>query len=306
MTQEKSKIFISACTFRREQGLTDLLHSFRDIRVPDDCELTVIIVDNDVTNSSQAVFERETQDFPWPCRYVHEPEPGIPIARNRAITTAGQEGYLVFVDDDETVTEDWIVELWRVAKETQATFVQGPVRMLVDDTADNWWLRTLFFSQKSYVDGAKRTESWSNNVLVDLQFIAENNCRFEDRLRYDGGSDTLFFQDIVRCGGTGAFAANAWVCEVQPAGRLTWKWAVKRQFRYGSTRAMTVLLRKSRLEATLYCLVRGSAMAAVGIGCLATAVLRGRLGIANGVALLSRSAGILAGMVGRRTLEYAR
>lgn len=306
MPQDKAKIFITACTFRREQGLSDLLRSCRSIRVPDDCDLTFIIIDNDVTNSSQAVFEREIQDFPWPCRYVHEPEPGIPIARNRAISEAGEEGYLVFVDDDETVTEDWIVELWRVAKETGATFVQGPVRMLVDDTADTWWLRTLFFRQKSFADGAMRTESWTNNVLVDLAFVARKNCRFEDRLRYDGGTDTLFFQDIINCGGTGAFAANAWVCEVQPSNRLTWTWAVKRQYRYGTTRAMTVMLRRSRMEATLYCLLRGGAMATVGLGFLVTALLSGRRGIANGVALLSRSAGILAGMVGRRALEYAR
>lgn len=306
MTSLKTKIFVSACTFQRPDGLVDLIQSYRTLNVPSDIELAFIIVDNDVEPSSREVFEHATQNFPWPFHYVHEAEPGIPIARNRALQSAGNEGYLVFVDDDETVSQDWLVELWRVAKMTGATFVQGPVRMLVDDQSDNWWLHTLFFRQKNFADGAARTESWTNNVMVDLSFVDRTDCRFENRLRYDGGTDTLFFQDIVNAGGNGAYAANAWVCEVQPQNRLTWKWAINRQFRYGSTRAMTVLLRRPRWEAILYCLVRGGGMAVMGVGLLFTVILRGKLGLANGVALLSRSAGIFAGMVGRRTLEYAR
>ena len=306
MISAKTKVTVGACTFRRPDGLTDLIESYRSLNVPDEIELTFIVIDNDLTPSSYEVFEQITRDFPWPFRYVHEPEPGIPIARNRVVQEAGTEGYLIFVDDDETVTPNWLVELWRIEQETNATFVQGPVQMLVDNNEDEWWLKTLFFRQKEFADGASRIESWTNNVLVDLAFLTENDCRFENRLRYDGGTDTLFFQDIVNSGGSGAYAANAWVREVQPPNRLTWKWAINRQFRYGTTRAMTVLLRRSRLEATLYCLVRGCGMAVVGIGFLVTALLRGRIGIANGVALLSRSAGILSGMVGRRKLEYAR
>lgn len=306
MTSDRVKVFICACTFQRPEGLADLMQSCRSLDIPNELDLSFIIIDNDVTQSSRHQFDQVTQDFPWPCRYVHEPEPGIPIARNRAIQAAGEEGYLVFVDDDETVTPNWIEELWRIEKETGATFVQGPVHMLADNADDNWWLETLFFRQNSFVDGAEITESWSNNVLVDLEFVSKHDCRFENKLRYDGGSDTLFFQDIVKCGGRGAFAAHAWVSEIQPPTRLTWKWAVNRQYRYGSTRAMTALLRRPRLEATLYCLVRGIAMAVVGVGQLISALVRGRLGLANGVALLSRSAGILAGMIGKRKLEYAR
>lgn len=302
----KTKVCICVCTFRRPEGLVDFITSCRGVNVPDDATLEIVVVDNDVTPSSQDIFQQEMQDFPWPSRYVHEPEPGIPSARNRALQEAGHEGYAVFVDDDETVSPEWITELFRVAKETKATFVQGPVQMTVDDDNDSWWLTTRFFLQNTFEDGAKIVESWTNNVMIDLAFTTEKGSRFEDRLRFDGGSDTLFFQDIISDGGTGAFAAHAWVHEVQPPNRLTWKWAINRQYRYGATRAMTVLLRRSRREATMYCLVRGCGMAAVGLALLVTTVVKGRQGIANGTALLARSAGILSGMVGKRALEYAR
>lgn len=300
------KIFVCACTFRRPDGLTKLLRSCRTLTVHDDMELTLIIVDNDDTPSSQEVFERETRDFPWPSRYVHEPRPGIPMARNRVLEEAGIEGFAAFVDDDETVTPSWLIELVQVADRTGATFVQGPVRMLVDNARDQWWLRTLFFEQKQYADGAKRSESWTSNVLLDLGFAARHGCRFDERLSFTGGEDTLFFQDVVRSGGLGTYARNAWVCERQPPHRLSWRWAVNRQVRFGNTRALTVLLRRSRLQSTLYCLVRGAGMVVVGLGWFACSILKGKRGIANGIALLARAAGVFSGLIGARMLGYPR
>ncbi|SDF18544.1 glycosyltransferase [Limimaricola pyoseonensis] len=299
-------ITICACTYRRPKGLTALLRSCRALRTRPDFDLRFVVLDNDDTPSAREVVARETRDFPWPCRYLHAPEPGIPVVRNRALEAAGETGFIVFVDDDETVTPDWLLALWDTQRATGATFVQGPVRMLVHDARDEWWLSTLFFRQRRFADRAKRQESWTNNVIVDLDFVARTGCRFEERLRYDGGTDTLFFQDIVRHGGRGAYAAEAWVCELQPKSRLTWRWAVNRQFRYGATRAMTVRLREPPGRAAAYCLLRGAGMAVVGTGLLASAALRGRVGIADGVALWSRAAGIVSGMAGLRKLEYAR
>jgi succinoglycan biosynthesis protein ExoM len=306
MIEAKTNICVCGCTFRRPKGLSDLISSFKTIIEPEGVILRFVIIDNDVTPSSQELVKTAARDFPWPLHYVHEPEAGIPIARNRALSVAGSEGYLAFVDDDETVTPNWLVELYRVAKETKATFVQGPVRMTVEKPEDRWWLGTIFFRQKGFDDGARRNESWTNNVLIDLDFVARNNCKFENRLRYDGGTDTLFFRDVVACGGKGYYAANAWVAEVQSPNRLTWKWAINRQFRYGTTRAMTALLRRSRPEAILYCLARGTGIAIVGLAMLCTTVIKGRRGFADGIALLSRAAGVLSGMVGHRALEYAR
>ncbi|OED47348.1 hypothetical protein AB838_16150 [Rhodobacteraceae bacterium (ex Bugula neritina AB1)] len=300
------KIFVCACTFRRPEGLAKLLRSCRLLDVRDDMELSFIIVDNDDTPSSQSVFQRETHDFPWACRYVHEPQPGIPMARNRVLSEAGEEGFLAFVDDDETVTPSWLVELVQMAERTGAAFVQGPVRMLVDDARDRWWLHTLFFEQRRYADGETRNESWTSNVLLDLSFTARHRCRFDKRLSFTGGEDTLFFQDVVRAGGLGAYALNAWVCEKQPAHRLSWRWAVGRQFRFGNTRALTVLLRRSRLHSTAYCLVRGVGMTVVGLGWLASSLLKGRRGFANGIALLARAAGVFSGLAGARMLGYPR
>lgn len=301
-----AKITVCICTFRRPDGLADLFASLKTLKTAPDMALGFCVIDNDETPSSKELVAQLSTDFPWPVRYVHEKEPGIPSARNRALEEAGDTGYAVFVDDDETVAEDWLLELWKAARKSGATFVQGPVDMRVEDEKDAWWLRSIFFRQKQIEDGAPRHESWTNNVLIDLEFITQHACRFDEKLRFDGGSDTLFFQDVVREGGHGIYAANALVHEIQPPSRLTWSWGLMRQYRYGVTRANTALLRMPRWKATLYCLIRSAGMVTVGLGYLLTSLYRGRLGIADGAGFIWRGAGVLMGALGARRLEYAR
>lgn len=299
-------IVVCVCTYRRAEGLRDLFQSFQELIVLGEMNVRFAVIDNDEYPSSQEVFQDLAAELPWPASYIHEPEPGIPAARNRAIQEAGSHGYLAFVDDDETVSPGWLAELWRIARDTDATFVQGPVEMRVADEKDNWWLKSVFFRPRAFPDGAPRHESWTNNVMVDLSFISRMGCSFDDNLRFDGGSDTLFFQDIIRKGGTGAFAAEAWVFEVQSPARLTWNWAINRQFRYGTTRARVVLLRSPFWKAALYCMTRGAAMAMVGTILLPTILFRGKIGAADSIAYLARAAGVMSGLVGYRRLEYAR
>jgi len=300
------KITVCACTYQRPQGLRILLQSIEALRIPPGSEVECCIIDNDVSPSARSIVETAAADFPQPLRYVHEPQPGIPNARNRALVEAGTDGYAVFVDDDETVDSEWLVELYRVAKETGGAFVQGPVEMTVEDANDQWWLETALFRQKVFPDGSPRHESWTNNVMLDMTFVSRTHSRFDDALRFDGGSDTLFFRDMVQNGGTGYFAANALVFEIQPKARLTWSWASQRQYRYGITRANVMKLRSSRRRTILYCLVRSTAMFVWSMGYFVTALVRGRVGVANGVAFLARGTGVLLGGLGVRKLEYAR
>ena len=297
---------VCICTVRRPDGLRNLFGSLQRLETAPDFDLRFCVIDDDDTPSSQALVAELSASLPWPVRYVHEPEPGIPAARNAAIRAAGPHGYLVFVDDDETVAPDWLVQLWAMEKASHATFVQGPCEMTVRDPTQAWWLDTVFFSQRTYPDGAARHESWSNNVLIDLDFVTRHACRFDSALRFDGGSDTLFFQDIIRKGGKGTYAAKAKVFEEQPANRLTWRWALRRQFRYGVTRANTSLLRLPRWKAIPYCLVRGAAMLGVGALLSLTVLYRGKRGLANAGALLARGCGVLLGAAGVHRLEYAR
>ena len=299
-------IAVCACTYRRPDQLRQLLESFKQMKAPSGTEVRVCIIDNDVDTSARAVVDELRGDLPFPLDYAHEEQPGIPSARNRALREAADSDYLVFVDDDETVDADWLVELYKVAVETSAAFVQGPVTMTVEDPTDSWWLDTIFFQQRVFPDRSVRRESWSNNVLLTMKTVAQLNCQFDDQLRYDGGSDTLFFQDIVRQGGIGTYAAKAQVFEIQPKSRLNWQWALQRQFRFGITRVNTMKLRHSMLKTIGHCFVRGSGMCLWGTGHLALALVRGKRSVADAMAYFARASGVFLGTLGVRRHEYAR
>lgn len=299
-------ISIAVCTYNRVADLTALLQSMTHLRVPSFVRLRVIVVDNDENQTAKAAVTQWAQAVSWSVHYVVEAEPGIPSARNRALGEAGETGFLAFVDDDETVHPDWIAELATVMRKTSAAFVQGPVQMTVENDAQRWWLSSGFFRQARFENLAPRHESWTNNVLIDLAFISRNKCRFDPRLRFDGGSDTLFFHDIVAAGGEGRYAQRAIVFEIQKPSRLTWGWGIKRHYRYGITRANTVILRKSLPVAVGFCLPRGIAMLALGLLKLPTALVSGRKGLADGIALMARGVGVFSGLLGGTHREYAR
>ena len=297
---------ISACTFRRPEGLQALFASLAQLVRPDGVEVSVCVVDNDTVPSAEALVMQLGAGLDMPVHYVHEPRPGIPMARNRVLEAAAEVDYVAFIDDDETAEPGWLVALWDMACQSGAHFVQGPVVMTVEDADDRWWLDTVFFRQRSFPDGAARRESWTNNVLVDMAFIRDRAIRFDERLALDGGEDTLFFQDMVRAGGRGVFATAARVREVQPAQRLRWSWGMQRQYRNGISRANTMLLRRAWPVTLVYCLVRGAGMAVIGLAQLIRLPIHGRRAVADSLGLLCRCGGILMGAVGVRHLEYAR
>lgn len=305
-SDQKTKVVIGFCTYDRLDDLSLLLDSLTDLQIPEGIDATILVVDNDVERTAEAAVNAFADLSDIPVRYEVEPTPGIPFARNRVLNEAGETGYLAFIDDDETVDANWLEELIIVARETKAHFVQGPVVMTVADRKDDWWLKSTFFKPKTFADRALRHESWTNNVLIDLSFVTEHSVQFDQALQFDGGADTLFFQDMVAAGAVGRFAANARVYEVQKPSRLTWKWALMRQYRYGITRAQTVLLRRRWGRALGYCVVRGGAMLVLGLLSLAKGLVKGRAGLADGLALIARGTGVFAGAFGGRRREYAR
>lgn len=301
-----TKIVISACTYKRPDGLSELLSSLKEIKIPDDINLSIRIIDNEPEPAAEKLVKQVAETMPCPIHYAHEPDAGIAPARNCALSEAKDDDFLVFIDDDETADPNWLNELWTVQKNNHAQFVQGPVVLNVQNEKDKWWIDTLLFRLKTFPNNAPRHEAWSNNVMIDMNFVREHNLQFDPALRFDGGEDTLFFQQMTAKGAKGIFAANAIVYEEQPKERLNWKWSIARQFRNGNTRAMIAKRTSSGSSAILKSIMRAGGCAFFGLLHLPTTIILGRKGLANSVAYFARCAGILWGLLGKRYLEYER
>ncbi|HEV7322582.1 MAG TPA: glycosyltransferase family A protein [Ensifer sp.] len=227
------QIDIAVCTFRRPE-LAETLHSLALLTIPDDADIRVIVADNDMTPSAEALVNQMRLTTPFEILYVHCPASNISIARNACLDVS-RGHYLAFVDDDETVSRTWLVQLLDTARDTGADVVLGPVRAEYALSAPNWMRRGDFHSTRPvWVNGEIRT-GYTCNVLIDLTRPALTGRRFNLALGRSGGEDTEFFRHMHADGGHLAYAPDALVFEPVPEKRARLTWLAKRRFRSGQT-----------------------------------------------------------------------
>lgn len=235
-----SRINICVCTCHRGELLKVCLDSLAKIRVSDEIDLTVSIVDNDEKRSAETVVNEVKKDFPFPLFYFCESRRGIPCARNRAIdeTIAMGSDYLVFIDDDEWVESEWLQMLYGFCKQNGGNVVVsgGVVAELPEGTPPE--IAGLFNRKPPGFLGQRLETCATNNVLVPMHVLLEARVRFNDSKPLVGGTDTIFFKELTNTGVVILRCPQALVHELIPSKRATMQWLVKRKYRVGITEAV--------------------------------------------------------------------
>jgi GT2 family glycosyltransferase len=116
---ERRSVSVVVCTQRRPEDLRRCLRSLGELATE---PLEVIVVDNDPDTPSAAAV---VQDFPGVI-YIHEPRPGLSIARNTGIGAA-RGAIVAFVDDDVLVHPAWLEALLRGFSDAKVLAVTGLV-----------------------------------------------------------------------------------------------------------------------------------------------------------------------------------
>ncbi len=88
------------------------------MNVPERARLRVIVADNDAEPSARALVEGLRPEMPFDILYVHCPHSNISIARNCCLDNSTGD-FLAFLDDDETVSGDWLTRLLETARTTE-------------------------------------------------------------------------------------------------------------------------------------------------------------------------------------------
>lgn len=230
------RICVGAITFRRPNLLGGLLRSFENLRAPPNATLIFLIVDNDAAMSAAiAVKNFQSRLKEGIVLYTVEARAGIPIARNRAVQEAIAAGadYLAFADDDEEVHPDWVCELVAAAVERKLDLVGGPVRCLSSDISMDLWSKALMTGivardMKKERSARRRAEKGlesnivivTNNWLVDLAWLRQTNLKFDEALRFSGGSDAKFYADARALSVRSGWSTSAVVYERVPLSRI--------------------------------------------------------------------------------------
>ena len=294
-----SSIDICVCTFRRAE-LADTLRSIAAMDMPGGFDVRVIVADNDETPTAEPLVMTLAKDLKLPVVYRHAPARNISIARN-ACLDASTSDFVAFIDDDETASSQWLVQLVAVAEADGATVVLGPVRALYRPDAPRWMRKGDFHSTLPVWVGGEIRTGYTCNVLLRMGDESLRGRRFSLARGQTGGEDTEFFDQMVKAGGWIAFAPEAWVDEVVPRSRAAFDWLGRRRFRVGQTHGH-LLGRNARGLALVKEVGLASAKAAY---CFASAIpvvispVRRNRSVLRGI----MHVGVVSGLVGVRELR---
>lgn len=238
------EVVIAVLTCRSPDDLAALLPALeRQVAGIEARTFDVIVVDTDPDQSARELV----QAYPWDMlRYIHEPQPGVARARNRALTEAARAQLLVFIDDDGRPSKPWLSSLLAMHDRTGAAAVTGPV-VSDHDGEPNAWLTGVGASPGGQVlDGHELPAAGTGNLLLDLRQVRRLGLTFDDHLGLSDGSDIMFTRQLVKGGGRIVYAASAGITANVPAARLTRAERLKRSYLLGSQSALRRAYRRGR------------------------------------------------------------
>ena len=272
----------------------------------------VMVIDNDPAGGARdfvAGFAAEHQGVA--VNYENETTPGISAARNRALDTADGVDLLVYIDDDERPTDQWLSLLIDTYREYRCAAVVGPVISEYEVEPDSWIQSGRFFDRRRLPTGTKIDVAATNNLLLDLAQIEALKLRFDQQFGISGGSDTMFTRTLHKQGGELVWCDEAVVIDVVPASRTTRDWVIQRAFRSGSSWSRTSLeladSARDRVAVRLRLSGRGAVRVLGGATRMALGtVSRSQGQQARGRRTLARGAGMVSGAWGYVYSEYKR
>ena len=309
------RLCVTAITRERPVMLRELLESWAACKTPPGVDLSFVVVENGPRPDCRDIVAGTGPK----ADYLLEPRIGIPVARNRAVDHALSIGadLVVFVDDDERVAPDWLVELVAEYRRSGALLVGGPVEAQAPAAPLSRWRRAILtgvqqrFRHKAAVarrqnlaGRADRITIVTNNWLAHRDLFALHGLRFDERNPLSGGSDAAFNREVTRRGLMKSWADRALVYETMPPERLTFAY----QFRRARDQSLASFARKRRVGGCAICgIVAMLAYRLLAVAASAVAVpFRGGPGIVACARAAGWSAGRILGLFGSRSRLYAQ
>lgn len=224
-----SIILIGICTYNRNDLLERALEHINKLEIPEECEIRVVISDNNTNKEAYTVYEK-FKDYSFKLYYVHEQTPGIAFARN-AILQKGIEinaDYIAFIDDDEYPEPNWIKELYDVMIEHNASgATSAPTRIA------NGKVQPLAQRVKRRKRGEKRRTCATSSVLFTIDIVKKSDIWFDTCFGRMTGEDIDFFSRANNLGYTFVWSDKVLIYDELPAQRLTLEWKLDRAFNNG-------------------------------------------------------------------------
>ena len=215
--------------------LSECLNSVTAQALPDGWQVELIVIDNNPTPEAGAVVDAIAAKAPFRVTLVHEPEPGIPHARNRGLdeALARDADWIVCIDDDEIADPDWLKRLIEAGAAYKADVVLGKLIKIYPERLPLFVLPANYPARK---EGEELEVAYTHNVAFASWLVRPDRgaLRFDERLRFAGGSDSHFFRRARKMGARIVATEKSIVRETQIPERLNLSWQLRREYRVGA------------------------------------------------------------------------
>ena len=183
MTERLPKILIAVPTCLRPVMLSECLQSIARLRLPPEVDVGLVVADNDVRESAREVVEQFATTAPFPVAYTVAPERGLCNVRNHLLecAIARDADYMACIDDDDTATESWLVELYKAMLKTGVDAVQGGGGQPEDPPR-------------------RAVRLGTENLMISSRIYKDMNIRFDPALNLIGYEDLDFFKRAHEAG----------------------------------------------------------------------------------------------------------
>jgi hypothetical protein len=211
---------VTVCTLGQNPNLWNIVKDFVSIITNFDSESILTIVFNGQVSLPSTEIER--------VRFFLEPKMGYATVRNRALEVNPNGFNLVFIDDDETISLEWLINLRRGHINFPTAILAGPVEPLNEHVYSYRRSTANRFSANQY--GALMVKAPSCNLLIP-NIVAKSELCYFDEFFNRGGEDTDLTYRLTTSGFEIRWISDAKIYEIEDASRLSREWLAKRQVR---------------------------------------------------------------------------
>jgi len=224
---------VCIATFKRPVLLKKLLNSLVDQILPEDVEIEILIVDNDAEKSAKSIYEQFLDTSQFQIHYYTQPIKNISLTRNMAVEKATGE-YILFIDDDEVASQEWIANLLFTLKEFNADAVFGRVISYFIGAPPLWVTKCFLYNRPAPPTGTEALSTRTGNCVVKSSLLKEIRGPFNPEYGVTGGEDTQLFEKLRHKGAKFVNCYEAWTSEFVPPERTQIRWLLKRAFITGN------------------------------------------------------------------------
>ena len=199
------------CTHNQADRLRTTLSGLNALRQPEAAWELLIINNASTDETEETLGTTDWRPAEVAVRIIMEPKLGLSNARNRGIDEA-DGSYIVFLDDDETPDENWLVEYERAIRNWQPDALGGRIEVLFEQGKRPAWLQDEllgFLGQLSHGPEAKRLTDQGTPLFGGnfgfRKTVFDTIGLFDASLgrkggENSGGEDTEMYRRMIKAG----------------------------------------------------------------------------------------------------------